>query len=55
MPAPIQTVDEVLPVNEKIREEKMAKKSTKQVKKAKKAKQTKAKLVTLQISDDEDD
>lgn len=54
MPAPIQTVDEVLPVNEKIREEKMAKKSTKQVKKAKKAKQTKAKLVTLQISDEDD-
>ena len=52
-PVPIQTTDEVLPVNEKIREEKMAKK-VKQAKKAKKAKQTKAKLASLKISDEED-
>ena len=53
IPAPIETVNEVLPVNEKIREEKMAKKAKQTTKKTKKAKQTKAKLAALEISDDD--
>lgn len=54
VPAPIQTTDEVLPVNEKIREEKMAKKSAKKSTKKTTKKSTKAKLASLRI-DDEDD
>lgn len=54
-PAPIVTTDEVLPVDEKIREEKMAKRTAKKsTKKATKSKTSKAKLAALKISDEEE-